>query len=182
MIWFSQLFFRFFPGVIGCLDGCHLEFEVGARPKPFYLNHKSYYSINLMAIVTYNMSFLDIFVGWPGRSHDSRWEWQFGTRKTTCTICFCVFLCFCVCHKWIRNTSLSSTNRVFENAPIYQYLSTLMNIPNQMAAETYSILADKAFPLVKEVMTPYKGKPQNLTPAQRKFNRHLNSKRHVCFN
>ena len=63
---------RFFPGVIGCLDGCHLEFEVGARMKPFYLNHKSYYSINLMAIVTYNLSFLDIFVGWPGRSHDSR--------------------------------------------------------------------------------------------------------------
>ena len=56
-----------------------------------------------------------------------------------------------------------------------------MDIPNQMAAETYTILADKAFPLVKEVMTPYKGMPNNLTPAQRKFNQHLNSKRHVRF-
>ena len=64
--------FRYFPCVIGCLDGCHLEFQVGPQLKPFYLNHKSYYSINLMAIVTYNMSFLDIFVDWPGRSHDSR--------------------------------------------------------------------------------------------------------------
>ena len=65
-------FNRYFPKVIGCLDGCHLEFEVGARTRRFYRNYKGYYSINLMAIVTYNMSFLDIFVGWPGRSHDSR--------------------------------------------------------------------------------------------------------------
>ena len=75
----------------------------------------------------------------------------------------------------------SLTFRVFENAPIYQHLSSLMNIPNQMAGETYSILADKAFPLVKEVMTPYRGLPAHLTPAQRKFNRHLNSKRHVRY-
>ena len=33
---------------------------------------KDYSSLNLMAIVTYNMSFLDIFVGWPGRSNDAR--------------------------------------------------------------------------------------------------------------
>ena len=75
--------------------------------------------------------------------------------------------------------TFSHVFRVFENAPIYHHLSTLMDMPNQMAAESYSIQADKAFPLVKEVMTPYKGRPENLTPAQRKFNRHLNSKRHV---
>ena len=54
-----------------------------------------------------------------------------------------------------------------------------MHIPNQFPTETYSILADKAFPLVKEIMTPYKGHPANLTPGQRKFNRNLNSKRQV---
>ena len=44
------------------------------------------------------------------------------------------------------NAVLNFNCRVFENSPIYQHLSTLMNIPNQMAAQTYSILADKSFP------------------------------------
>ena len=58
-------------------------------------------------------------------------------------------------------------------------MTDLMYIPNLLPTETYSILADKAFPLVRDVMTPFKGKPANLTPAQRKFNKHLNSKRQV---
>ena len=66
------LLIRFFPNVIGCLDGCHLEFAVSKKDRKFYRNYKGFNSINLMAIVTYNLSFLDIFVGWPGRSHDSR--------------------------------------------------------------------------------------------------------------
>ena len=61
-------------------------------------------------------------------------------------------------------------------------LSSLMHIPNQLPVETFTILADKAFPLVKDIMTPYKGKPENLTAAQRKFNRNLSSKRMVSTN
>ena len=49
-----------------------------------------------------------------------------------------------------------------------------------MLAESYSILADKGFTLVKEVMTPYKGNPHRLSVEKRKYNRHLNSKRQVC--
>ena len=69
--------------------------------------------------------------------------------------------------------------RVFRHSPIYTELTHMMRFANQLPAHTYTILADKAFPLVKEVMTPYRGRPENLTPAERKFNRHLNSKRQV---
>ena len=71
--------------------------------------------------------------------------------------------------------------RVFRKSPVYGELSSMMDMPDQLPAETYTILADKAFPLVKEIMTPYKGKAHNLTAAQRKFNKHLSSKRSVCY-
>ena len=54
-----------------------------------------------------------------------------------------------------------------------------MYFPWQLHAETFSILADSAFPLVEQVMTPYKGHPLNLSAGQSKFNCHLNSKRQV---
>ena len=72
--------------------------------------------------------------------------------------------------------------RVFKESLIYTRLAGLMKIPDQMPLEMYSILADKAFSTTQEVMTPYKGHPTTLTPAQRKFNRHLNSKRQVHSN
>ena len=74
---------------------------------------------------------------------------------------------------------INISSRVFRKAPIYKEMSSLMQIPYQLPVETYTILADKAFPLVKEIMTPYKGKVHNLTAAQRKFNKHLSSKRSV---
>ena len=37
-----------------------------------YFNRKHFYSIKLQAIVDHNCKFLDVFVGWPGRSHDAR--------------------------------------------------------------------------------------------------------------
>ena len=72
LFYFCAFIRRSFPNILGALDGCHLEVEVGKTDRPFYLNHKDYHSINLMAICTYNLAFLDIFVGWPGRVHDSR--------------------------------------------------------------------------------------------------------------
>ena len=54
-----------------------------------------------------------------------------------------------------------------------------MQIPNPFIAESYTILADKAFPLMKEIMTPHRGRPEDLTPGQRTFNQHLKSKHQV---
>ena len=71
--------------------------------------------------------------------------------------------------------------RVFEEAPISGRLQGLMLFRHLMPAETYTILADKGFTLVQEIMTPYRGHPTALSLDQRKFNRHLNSKRQVIF-
>ena len=38
---------------------------------PTFAGNK-YYSINLQAVATYDMRFIDVFAGWPGISHDSR--------------------------------------------------------------------------------------------------------------
>ena len=65
---------RFFPNVIGALDDLHVEIKL-TEEKPnhrCYFCWKQYYSIHLQAVATYDMRFLDIFVGWPGRSHDAR--------------------------------------------------------------------------------------------------------------
>lgn len=50
--------------------------------------------------------------------------------------------------------------------------------------DTYHILGDQAYPLSKEVMTPYQDITLRggLTPQERLFNRHLSSKRQVRIN
>ena len=37
-----------------------------------YYNRKSYHSIKIQAVVDAEAKFVDVFVGWPGRSHDAR--------------------------------------------------------------------------------------------------------------
>ena len=65
---------RFFPNVIGALDDLHIEIKLTEELPNHrcYLCWKQFYSIHLQAVATYDMRFLDIFVGWPGRSHDAR--------------------------------------------------------------------------------------------------------------
>ena len=44
-------------------------------PKQFpdsYFNRKGFYSIKIQAICDNRGKFLDVFVGWPGKSHDAR--------------------------------------------------------------------------------------------------------------
>ena len=85
---------------------------------------------------------MDIFVGWPGRSHDAR---------------------------------------VFRNNPLYLSLpDRLKKQPEGRLVETYHIVGDSAFPLSPQLITPFKRSPhQDLNAVQRKFNKHLSSKRNV---
>ena len=94
------------------------------------------------AVATYDMRFLDVFAGWPGRSHDSR---------------------------------------VFRHNPLYQTLpDRLRKNPEGRLIESYHILGDSAFPVSPQVITPFKCLPnQDLNAVQKKFNRHLSSKRNV---
>lgn len=63
-----------FPGVIGCIDGCHpdIPFRGRAQDRSSFINRKRFSSIVLQCICNVNMSFIDAYAGWPGSVHDSR--------------------------------------------------------------------------------------------------------------
>ncbi|KAK0142954.1 putative nuclease HARBI1 [Merluccius polli] len=58
--------------IIGAIDGCHIKLQRPPIRGGDYLNRKGYYSIVLQGIVDSRGKFRDIFVGAPGRVHDSR--------------------------------------------------------------------------------------------------------------
>ncbi|KAJ8912706.1 hypothetical protein NQ315_012260 [Exocentrus adspersus] len=61
-----------FPGVIGAIDGCHIEINIGKENTCAYVNRKGTTSIILQAVCDYKCMFTDIFVGFPGSVHDAR--------------------------------------------------------------------------------------------------------------
>ncbi|GBC13923.2 protein ANTAGONIST OF LIKE HETEROCHROMATIN PROTEIN 1-like [Rhizophagus irregularis DAOM 181602=DAOM 197198] len=58
--------------VIGAIDGSHIPIKAPHLFPVDYFNRKGFYSIVLQAVVDHKKSFLDICVGWPGSTHDSR--------------------------------------------------------------------------------------------------------------
>lgn len=61
------------PAVIaGAIDSCEVHIITPKEDPSSYFNRKHYHSIKLQAIVDNNGIFIDIFIGWPGRSHDAR--------------------------------------------------------------------------------------------------------------
>ncbi|CAB5124125.1 unnamed protein product [Rhizophagus irregularis] len=60
------------PNVIGAIDGSHIPIKAPHLFPVDYFNRKGFYSIVLQAVVDHKKSFLDICVGWPGSTHDSR--------------------------------------------------------------------------------------------------------------
>lgn len=57
---------------LGALDGSHIPVKAEGLHRLSYLNWHEWFSINLMAIVDSNMSFVYAFTGRPGRMGDSR--------------------------------------------------------------------------------------------------------------
>ena len=60
------------PNVIGAIDGSHIPIKTPHLFSVDYFNRKDFYSIVLQAVVDHKKKFLDICVGWPGSTHDSR--------------------------------------------------------------------------------------------------------------
>lgn len=58
--------------VIGAIDGSHIPIKAPHLFPVDYFNRKGFYSIVLQAVVDHEKKFLDICVGWPGFTHDSR--------------------------------------------------------------------------------------------------------------
>ncbi|KAG5898226.1 hypothetical protein JTB14_005602 [Gonioctena quinquepunctata] len=61
-----------YPGVVGAVDCCNIEFKLPHEQQDSYINKNSKHSIKLQGIVTSNKIFTNINVGFPGSAHDSR--------------------------------------------------------------------------------------------------------------
>nr|CAH7743080.1 unnamed protein product [Callosobruchus chinensis] len=115
-----------FPGVVGAIDGCHIEIKQPVQNAHDYYNRNKVHSIILQ----------DIFVGLPGRMHDAR---------------------------------------VFRSSDLYERLT---HQDNHLLPEFLHILGDSAYPLMPNLMTPFRDNG-HLTERQSLYNRKLSSIRSV---
>lgn len=61
-----------FPDTIGAIDGSHIKIKAPKEDEASYVNRKKYHSIVIQAVCREDLTFTDIFVGFPGSVHDSR--------------------------------------------------------------------------------------------------------------
>ncbi|CAF4891055.1 unnamed protein product [Pieris macdunnoughi] len=115
-----------FPGIIGAIDGCHIEIIQPPGNANDYYNRKGTHSIILQGTCDHNGKFIDVLIGRPGRAHDAS-----------------VF----------RTSTLY--NRLTSEDPLLP--------PNQ------HILGDSAYPLMLNVLTPFKDNG-HLSPQQIRYN------------
>ena len=60
-----------FPQAVGAVDGCHVTILAPNENPADYVNRKGFYSIILQGLVDSDYLFRDVYVGWPGKVHDS---------------------------------------------------------------------------------------------------------------
>ncbi|GAB1867686.1 Nuclease harbi1 [Camponotus japonicus] len=61
-----------FPGVIGAIDGCHIEVVPPANQQSSYIDRTCNYSITLQGICTATKIFINVSIGTPGSCNDAR--------------------------------------------------------------------------------------------------------------
>ena len=61
-----------FPWAVGAIDGCHSRIRARLKDAEDYINRKGYHSIVLQRLVDNNYMFCNVFMGWPGKSHDAK--------------------------------------------------------------------------------------------------------------
>ena len=61
-----------FPGVIGMIDGSHIQIRKPKERGQDYYNRKDFYSVILQGVVGKDLRFVDVLTGWPGKVHDAR--------------------------------------------------------------------------------------------------------------
>lgn len=60
------------PGVIGVIDGCHIQIIQPHNNPTDYYNRKGFHSIILQGVCDNKRRFIDVHIGVPGRAHDAR--------------------------------------------------------------------------------------------------------------
>ncbi|KAJ8384919.1 hypothetical protein AAFF_G00197270 [Aldrovandia affinis] len=63
---------RGYPMCAGAIDATHIPIIAPKEDHTAYYNRKGWHSIVLQAVVDHKFCFTDIYVGWPGRTHDAR--------------------------------------------------------------------------------------------------------------
>ena len=61
-----------FTQVLEAIDSSHIRIKAPIKDAEDYINRKECHSIVLQGLVDNNYLFRDIFIGWPGKSHDAR--------------------------------------------------------------------------------------------------------------
>ncbi|XP_055921096.1 putative nuclease HARBI1 isoform X1 [Eupeodes corollae] len=62
----------YIPGIVGAIDGCHIQIKQPVKNPIDYYNRKNTHSIILQGVCDHRAVFIDIYVGAPGRLHDAR--------------------------------------------------------------------------------------------------------------
>ena len=70
---------------------------------------------------------------------------------------------------------------VFSQSDLNLKLQDWMQVPGCRIEDSFHIIGDSAFPCLREIMTPYKRYAAGLNDDQKKFKKHLSSKRQVRF-
>ncbi|XP_069757269.1 putative nuclease HARBI1 [Narcine bancroftii] len=63
---------RGYPMCAGAIHGTHIPIRPPPEDPLAYSNQKGWHSIVLQAVVDHNQCFTDVYVGWPGRTHDAQ--------------------------------------------------------------------------------------------------------------
>ncbi|KAJ8910644.1 hypothetical protein NQ315_012512 [Exocentrus adspersus] len=127
------IFLMGFPGIIGSIDGCHIDIKQPVDNAADFYNRKQRHSIILQAVCDDTCRFTDVFIGMPGRVHDAR---------------------------------------VYRSSPLYR---KIRSDPPLIAASQH-LVADAAYPLMTNVLKPYRDNG-NLSEAQTRFNNVLSCHR-----
>lgn len=88
---------------------------------------------------------------------------------------------FCI-HTGFISAGRAHDARVYRMSPLSETLERDLYAGPAALEDTYHILGDQAYPLSKNLLIPYQDRALRggLTRQERKFNRHLSSKRQVC--
>jgi len=66
-----------FPNAFGAVDGCHTAIKCPRVDSGSWYNRKGFHSLLLQGICDAERPFMDVYMGWPGSTHDAR-VWKNG--------------------------------------------------------------------------------------------------------
>lgn len=151
-----------FLGVVGAIDGCHINAKVPANQHESYINRKFFHSVILQGICNSRKILIDVFVGFPGSANDKRASIIVNNIKMSFLL------------------HLSNLLQVLRNSGIYQRIQN-KGEADVFVGKDYHLLGDSGYFLNNWLMIPYENRG-SLNRKQKYFNHALSSTRVVIEN